>query len=155
MKIAVTGGNGRLGKVVINQLLEQDHQVISLDWGGIPTLGHEPFFIKLDLTHLGPLVEVLHGCDAIIHLAAILNPEDYPPGIGYINNTVGSYHVLHAATSLGIHHVCLASSINALGGARSQIGRYDYFPVDEYHPTYNEDDYALSKWIMEQQAYSF
>ena len=155
MYIAVTGGNGRLGKVLISQLLGLGHKILSLDWSGIPAPGHEPFFRKIDLTHLDQLVEALSVCDAVIHLAAILNPEDYPPGICYLNNTVGSYHVLHAAISLGIHKICLASSINALGGARSRVGHYDYFPVDEDHPTYNEDDYALSKWVMEQQADSF
>jgi nucleoside-diphosphate-sugar epimerase len=155
MKIAVTGGNGRLGKVLINQLLESEHTIVSLDWGGTPAPGHEEFYKNIDLNRLNPLIEILSDSEAVIHLAAILNPEDYPAGVGYINNITGSYNVLWAAASLGIHRICLASSINALGGARSKKGKYDYFPVDEHHPTYNEDDYALSKWVMEQQADSF
>jgi UDP-glucose 4-epimerase len=51
--------------------------------------------------------------------------------------------------------VCLASSINAIGGAYSRKARYDYFPVDERHPTYCEDAYSLSKWVMEEQAAAF
>lgn len=155
MKIAVTGGNGRLGKVLIDQLIDYGDKVVSLDWGGTPLPDHQDLLIKIDLTHLDDLVDSLRGCEAVIHLAAFLNPEDYPPGVAYINNTTISYNVLWAAASLGLQRVCLASSINALGGARSRIGRYDYFPVDENHPTYNEDDYALSKWVMEQQGDSF
>ncbi len=37
----------------------------------------------------------------------------------------------------------------------SRRPRYDYFPLDEQHPTYAEDPYALSKWVLEQQADAF
>lgn len=65
---------------------------------------------------------------------------------------VGSYNVLCAAVDLGIKHVCQASSINAIGAAYSRAPRFDYFPIDEEHPTYNEDPYSLSKWICEMQG---
>ena len=158
MDIAVTGGNGRLGKVLIDLLLQHGHAVRSLDWtksaqpypSGLPV---QP--IQIDLNDLKALTRAVEGCWAVIHLAAILNPEDVDTGVLYKNNTIASFNVLQAAATLGIDKVCLASSINALGGARSRRGRYDYFPVDEKHPTYNEDDYALSKWVLEQQADSF
>ena len=73
----------------------------------------------------------------------------------YTENTAGSYNALSAATTLGISRVCLASSINAIGGAFSRTPRYDYFPLDEQHPTYAEDPYSLSKWVMEQQGDAF
>jgi nucleoside-diphosphate-sugar epimerase len=155
MKIAVTGGNGRLGKVLIDQLLYTSHEVISLDWSGTPAPPHQSIYKKIDLTRLDNFIEITRGCEAVIHLAAILNPENYPPGVGYLNNTMISYNVLWAASTVGIQHVCMASSINALGGARSRRGHYKYFPVDEDHPTFNDDDYALSKWVSEQQADSF
>jgi nucleoside-diphosphate-sugar epimerase len=155
MKIAVTGGNGRLGRVLVSRLLEHNHDVLSLDWKGSPTPDRQEHFIQIDLSDLGKMMKTCRGYDAIIHLAAILNPEDHPPGVAYMNNTMISYNVLWTAAELGIQYVCLASSINALGGARSRVGHYDYFPVNEEHPTYNEDDYALSKWVMEQQADSF
>ena len=53
---------------------------------------------------------------------------------------------------MGITRVCQASSINATGGVWSRWPHYDYFPLDEKHPTYNEDPYSLSKWICEIQA---
>ena len=48
--------------------------------------------------------------------------------------------------------MCQASSINATGAVYSRWPRYDYLPLDETHPTYNEDPYSLSKWICELQA---
>jgi UDP-glucose 4-epimerase len=155
MKIAVTGGNGRLGRVLVYKLLDHNHDVLSLDWAGPPTRDGQEKFIQIDLSNLDAVIKACRGCDAIIHLAAILDPENHPPGVAYMNNITIGYNVLWAAAELGIQNVCNASSINALGGARSRVGRYDYFPVNEEHPTYNEDDYALSKWVMEQQADSF
>ena len=69
------------------------------------------------------------------------------------NNVVSSYNALRAAATAGVRRVCQASSVNAIGGRFSRWPpRYDYFPVDEQHPTYAEDPYSLSKWICEQQA---
>jgi UDP-glucose 4-epimerase len=65
---------------------------------------------------------------------------------------VGSYNALRAAAGAGIRRVCQASSVNAIGHCYSRRPRYDYFPLDEAHPTYNEDPYSLSKWVCEQQA---
>jgi UDP-glucose 4-epimerase len=45
--------------------------------------------------------------------------------------------------------------VNATGAVYSRWPRYDYFPLDEQHPTYNEDPYSLSKWICELQGDSF
>jgi UDP-glucose 4-epimerase len=70
-------------------------------------------------------------------------------------NVLASYNALSAAARVGIQRVCQASSVNATGAAFSRWPRYDYFPLDEQHPTYNEDPYSLSKWICEQQADSF
>lgn len=169
-EIAVTGGNGRLGRIVVERLLRAGHRVRSLDRAA-PTVDpaaglHAPAPIlaeagdalqalETDINRLDALTDAIRGCDAIIHLAAYPGPHGPPPGVVYANNTLTTYNVLYAASALGIRTVCLASSINALGGIASRRGRFDYFPVDEQHPTYNEDDYSLSKWVGEIEADSF
>lgn len=159
MKIAVTGGNGRFGRVVVKYLAQGDHTVLNIDRvesETSPTNDHQHVrFVGLDLSDLAALTRALDGCDAVVHLAAIPSPINFPAPDVYVNNTVTSYNVLFAASKLGIRKVCLASSVNAVGGAYSRAARYDYFPVDEQHPTYNEDVYSLSKWVMEMQADSF
>lgn len=72
-----------------------------------------------------------------------------------ITGGVASCNALSVAVALGIRRVCLASSINAIGDRFSRRPRYDYFPVDENHPTYAEDPYSLSKWLAERQADAF
>lgn len=159
MQIAVTGGNGDLGRSLVPYLLEQGHTVISID-RVMPMRGTHPHSPDLrhqiaDVRDIGDLVGSLRGCDALIHLAAIRSPMNHPDTVVYADNTVSSYNALSAAATLGIRRVCLASSINAIGGVFSHSPRYDYFPLDERHPTYAEDPYSLSKWVLEQQADAF
>lgn len=157
-RVAVTGGSGRLGQEVLRQLLQAGYPVRSLDRAPLAAALTHPGDLQqthTDLVDLGSTIEALRGCQALIHLAAFPGPFGHPPGAVYANNTIASYNVLHAAALLGIRRVCLASSINALGGIGSERGHFDYFPVDERHPSYHADDYSLSKWVMEAQADSF
>jgi nucleoside-diphosphate-sugar epimerase len=155
MRIAVTGGNGDMGRNLIPYLLEQNHTVVSID-RTLPAT-HLPGvdFLIADTRDFGQLTASLRGCDALIHLAAIRAPLNHPDPVVYADNTVSSYNALSAASALGIKRVCLASSINAIGGAFSRSPRYDYFPLDEEHRTYAEDPYSLSKWVLEQQGEAF
>lgn len=157
MKIAVTGGNGDLGKTLIPHLLEQGHSVVSIDrllpqertWN--PKLHN----LIADTRNYGEFVGSIRDCEALIHLAAHRSPMNAPDAVVYNENTASSYNALSAAALVGIKRVCLASSINAIGGAFSRTPHYDYFPLDERHPTYAEDPYSLSKWVMEQQGDAF
>lgn len=156
MKIAVTGGSGRLGSELIKQLLAQGHNAVNLDRVPPQSPQADVPFIQIDLINLPAVTEALAGCDAVGHMAAYPGPNFEPPGIVYTNNTIASYNVLRASLTNGIRRVCLASSINAIGGLGNRgAQRFDYLPVDEKHPTYNEDDYSLGKWVMEQQGDSF
>ena len=156
-EIVVTGGNGRLGRVTIAHLLEQGYRVRSLDRAGAPAYPDTEGVtnVDLDMNNLAAFTEAVRGANAIIHLAAFPGPWGQPPGVVYANNITINYNVLYAASDLGIKKVALASSVNAYGGLGSKRGHFDYFPVDEKHPTYNEDDYSLSKWIGEVTADSF
>jgi UDP-glucose 4-epimerase len=157
MRIAITGGSGRVGRGVIALALAQGHEVINIDRSRpAEDTGHADVqTIQADITNYDEFERALRGCEALVHLAAIASPGRHPDHVVHNNNVVASYNALRAAAELGIDHVCLASSINAIGAVYSRWPRYDYFPVDERHPTYNEDPYSLSKWICEQQGDSF
>ena len=69
---------------------------------------------------------------------------------------LSTYHVLEAATRLGIPKVVFASSETTYGICFAQGERRpDYLPVDEEHPTVPEDSYAMSKVANEVTARSF
>ena len=154
MHIAVTGGSGRIGRAILELALADGHSVVSIDRVAPAegtALPDVPFH-QLEMTDYDAFEQALDGCDALIHMAAIPSPGKLPPHVVHNNNVVGSYNALIAAALKGIKRVVQASSVNATGAAYSRAPRYDYFPLDEQHPTYNEDPYSLSKWICEQQA---
>lgn len=154
MHIAVTGGCGQIGSVVVALAAAQGHTVVNIDSRPAPVEPSQPGVtaVQAELTDYDAFVNAIAGCDALIHLAAIPSPVHHLDHIVHNNNVVSSYNGLMAAATLGIRRVCLASSINATGAFFSRCPRFDYFPLDEQHPTYNEDGYSLSKWIGEQQA---
>ncbi len=154
MRIVITGGSGGVGRATVRAAVDAGHTVLSLD-----RVEPKPEDVVagvdyrvLDLTDYGALVAALNGWEAIIHLGAIPNPIHTPDHVTHNNNVVSSYNALRGAIEVGIKRICQASSINAIGGAWSRQAHYDYLPVDEKHPTYNEDPYSLSKWICEQQG---
>ena len=156
MRIAITGGSGLVGREVIRLALTQGHSVVSID--RVPpteSLADNVTFIQASITDYAAFEQALQGCDALVHLAAYPSPGGRPDYEVHNNNVVGSYNALSAAARLGIKRVCQASSVNATGASYSRQPHYDYFPLDELHPTYNEDPYSLSKWICEIQADSF
>ena len=156
MRIGVTGGSGQIGRAVVELATSQGHTVTSIDTtppaGSLPSGAQH---VSADVTRWADLEQALRGCEALVHLAAIRSPVGRPDYVVHNTNVVASYNALSAAAHLGIARVCQASSVNATGAAFSRAPRYDYFPLDENHPTYNEDPYSLSKWICEQQADSF
>lgn len=158
MKIAVTGGSGRVGRAVVDMALKRGDSVVSIDRVDNPASQEARpnlTYVQADITDYAAMVNAFKGCDAVVHMAAIPAPGHHPDQVVHNNNVVGSYNVLRAAVEVGIQRVCQASSVNAMGLAYSRWPRFDYFPVDEEHPTYNEDPYSLSKWICEEQGNSF
>jgi nucleoside-diphosphate-sugar epimerase len=154
VRIAVTGGNGRLGRAVVAAAEAAGHEALSLDRAtGETRQGPAQHHTDaLDVTDYDAFVAKIDGCDALVHLAAMASPHQAPPQTVHANNVLGNYHALLAAAQVGIRRVVTASSINAIGGHYSRWPRYDYLPLDEDHPTYAEDPYSLSKWLGEQQA---
>lgn len=156
MKIAVSGGNGRVGHAIVTMALAEGHEVVNIDQTpAANTTQPSLSFIQTDLTDYDAFVGAIRSCDALIHMAAIPAPGHHPDHQVHNNNVVTSYNALRAAVEVGITRVCQASSVNATGLAYSRWPRFDYFPLDEQHPTYNEDPYSLSKWICEEQGNSF
>jgi nucleoside-diphosphate-sugar epimerase len=155
VRIAVTGAAGRLGRHVVARAVSAGHEVIAADLSA--AVGKSDGRVEwraADLTDLDGVRAALAGAQGVIHLGGLVHPR-YPEPEVHRTNVNGTYHVLVAAEEHGLEAVCLASSVNAIGGVYSVAPRYDYFPVDEEHPSYCEDAYSLSKWLLEQQSAAF
>jgi len=79
MRVAVTGGSGKLGRVAVDELVAHGHEVLNLDLQP-PSEGRVPF-TRTDFTDFGQVVGALmdvdtrpRGTDAVVHLAAIPAP---------------------------------------------------------------------------------
>lgn len=137
---------------MVRDLLEAGYDVLSADIvePGEFLCEH----IKTDLIDLGETLEVLRGAERVVHLAAIPAPGRYTEGETFRNNTISTYNVFSAATSLGAGRVVWASSETTLGLPFDRE-KPAYAPIDEDHPLYPESSYALSKTISEEMARQF
>lgn len=151
-KVVVTGGSGKAGRAVIKDLLAHNYEVLSVDL--LPPQERLCPFIKTDLTDLGQVFEVLHGSDAVVHLGAIPAPGIQPEEATFRNNTLSTYNIFSAATTLRLQRVVWASSETTLG-LPFEREKPVYAPIDEEHPLYPESSYALSKVISEEMARQF
>jgi len=153
MRIALTGGTGKLGTTVLARLRAEGHQVINFDLAGSRGAG----FVRIDLTDYGQVVDAFAGVndqadgfDAVVHLGAIPAPGLAPDVATFHNNMLSSYNVFQAARRNGIKRIVYASSETVLGLP------FDvdppYIPVDEEYPARPESTYSLVKHLEEQMA---
>jgi nucleoside-diphosphate-sugar epimerase len=146
--VAVTGGSGKLGRQAVKEMQRHNYRVVSLDNQIYRDLGCTQ--IHVDLNDFGQVVGALEGADAVIHLAAIPSPRGYTNAHIFANNVVSGYHILEAASLLGIRKVVIGSSESSYGFAWAQK-RFspDYLPLDEDHPLKPQECYGLSKIVNE------
>lgn len=152
MHVVVTGGSGRLGRVVVRELQTAGHTVLSVDRLSSP----EAPARVVDVTRAGDVYQSLLGADGVVHLAAYQQPGLVPDTETFGNNIQATYTLLKAATDLGLRGVVLASSIAAYGyqyASRALVP--EYLPLDEQHPCVPEDPYGLSKLLGERLADAF
>ncbi|MEO8908166.1 MAG: NAD(P)-dependent oxidoreductase [Microbacteriaceae bacterium] len=155
MKIAVTGGSGKLGRTVVRVLGEAGHEVTNLDLAGV----RGPGFLKVDLTDYGQVVDAVFGVrdgtdasgyDAVVHLGAIPAPGILSDVATFHNNILSTFNVFQAARRAGIKNIVYASSETVLGLP------FDvpppYIPVDEEYAARPESTYSLVKHLEEQMA---
>ncbi|MCY4486734.1 MAG: NAD(P)-dependent oxidoreductase [Deltaproteobacteria bacterium] len=156
MRTLVTGGLGKVGEHVVDELLRGGHEVTVLDRLPGPRDGGGARYLVGEVQDLGQMMEAAAGSDAIIHLAAIHNPHVAPTGVVFETNVTGTFNAHHAAFRLGIPRVVSTSSNAAVGWAYSE-GAFmpDYLPIDEEHPCRPIDAYGLSKQVGETIAHSY
>jgi len=151
-RIVVTGGSGKAGRAVVNDLVAHGEDVLSADLVTAPGLACDQ--VQADLTELGQAVEVLRGASAVVHLAAIPAPGLRPDEVTFRTNTESTYAVFSAAATLGLGRVVWASSETVLG-LPFEREPPAYAPIDEAHPARPEFSYALSKLVSEEMARQF
>lgn len=150
MRALLTGGTGLIGKAATELLLEKGWEIRSLDLKpGVETTGVE--YVQGDILNYDQLLGLMHGCDAVIHLAAIRTPHMAPAPQIFEVNVAGTFNVFESAAATGIRRIVQASSINAFGGYYGTVElNIRYLPMDEDHPAYTTDVYSFSKQTIEE-----
>ncbi len=151
-KIAVTGGSGRLGRYVVEELRGHcDVTIVDL----VPPEERIAFH-KCDILKPGELKKALAGQDAVVHLAGLDLVQAATPDAFVHVNAVGTWNVLQAAQHAGTKRVVQCSSVTATGLNESREDFMPkYLPVDEMHPLAPVHPYGVSKLLQEEIARSF
>jgi nucleoside-diphosphate-sugar epimerase len=118
MKILVTGGCGYKGSVLVPLLLQDGHEVVSVDsqWFGNYLEAHPALTIlKLDIRNADAIP--LEGVEAIIHLANIANDPavELNPTLSWEVNVLAGQQLADRAVRAGVKQFIFASSGSVYG----------------------------------------
>jgi NAD dependent epimerase/dehydratase len=160
-KVLITGADGFIGSHLTESLVRTGYSVRAFvmynsfnSWGWLDNL---PEDIKKsieifsgDIRDPHGVHEAMRGCDAVLHLAALIAiPYSYHSPDTYIDTNVkGTLNVLQAARQLGVKRIIHTSTSEVYGTAR-------FVPITEEHPLQGQSPYSASKIGADQLAYSF
>lgn len=160
-KILVTGSDGFIGSHLTEELVRQGYDVRAFtyynsfnSWGW---LDHSPKEIKDsldvfagDIRDPHGVKEAMKGCDAVLHLAALIAiPYSYHSPDTYVDTNVkGTLNIVQAARELGVQKVVHTSTSEVYGTAQ-------FVPITEDHPLQGQSPYSASKIGADQMALSF
>ena len=146
-RILVTGAAGYLGKLVRASLRGRVATLRLCDIAPMEPAAAGEEVMPCDLAESEAVGRALAGVDAVVHLGASLNVDDWQQTLDV--NIAGTYHVFEAARRAGARRVIYASSHHAVGmyPITQQIG------IEE--PLRPDSLYGLSKCFGESTARYF
>jgi len=160
-RILVTGADGFIGSHLSEELVAMGYQVRCFtqynsfnSWGWLDRspekIAKEYEIFSGDIRDPYGVKKAMMGCDAVIHLAALIAiPYSYHSPETYIDTNVkGTLNVLQAARELEVERVIHTSTSEVYGTAIT-------VPIDENHPLQGQSPYSASKIAADQLAYSF
>jgi nucleoside-diphosphate-sugar epimerase len=170
MKIVVTGGAGRLGRLTTKELLANGHDVLAIDKTAIS----DPICPSsvVDLSQAQELASLFKRAEAVIHLArrrfpytsngfdaasrTWKIPDVFSDAENFTYNVAISYNVVAAAFAAGMKKLVMGSSLTIYGFYYpTRFAVPEYLPVDEAHPLSPQDPYSLSKLAGERICDAF
>jgi nucleoside-diphosphate-sugar epimerase len=151
IKVAITGGAGRLGRCVAAKLFKTCELTIVDKHDDIA--GER---MPIDVLDREMLATAIAGQDAIIHLAAIdasINASEHE---FYETNTLAAWNVLELGYRAGVRQFVICSSSSVYGFSQSnRLGAPEALPIDELHSCRPSSAYGLSKQVTELIAEGF
>ena len=120
-KILVTGGAGYIGSIVVQALLESDHEVVVVDDFSTGNIDAVPSGVRtIEVPYYSPrMLPLLEVCrpDMVIHMAARMSPtESVEKPLEYFrDNVTGTLNLLTAMLEAGVSRIVFASSACVYG----------------------------------------
>jgi 2-alkyl-3-oxoalkanoate reductase len=116
MKVLVTGANGFLGRHVCRALRDGGLAVRAMCQPGTPTDGMSDLGEVVEAELLDPedLVDALEGCEAVVHLAALVSEWGRYAWYHRVN-VLGTRSLADAASATGAHRFVFVSSLAVHG----------------------------------------
>lgn len=159
--ILVTGAEGFIGSHLVEALVGQGRRVRAMAlynsfgrYGWLDTLPEKTRgkveLVMGDVRDPFSVREAMRGCDAVMHLAALIAiPYSYAAPTSYVDTNIsGTLNVVQAARDLGIRKVVHTSTSEVYGSAQ-------IVPIPETHPLVGQSPYSASKIGADQMAYSY
>jgi len=149
MRVLVTGGAGYIGSVVVEELLNDGHEVVVYDNlanGHRDSVPANVTFVEHDLLATNRVAETLRAneIEAVIHMAAdslvgesVQKPEKY-----YRTNVLGGLSVLDAMKEAGVGRLVFSSTAAVYGEPEKQ-------PIEESDPANPANPYGQTKLAFE------
>ncbi len=162
MKVVVTGGGGKFGHWLVDELClggagAERHDVLVVDRK--PAFSsHRIEYVEGNILDVDQLERTFAHADAIIHCAGIPTSGIAPDAVTFSVNACGTFNVHEAARRRKVPCVVTLSSEAVLGWAPGAWIRETaplFLPIDETHPLRPQDAYGLSKVACEEIAKSF
>lgn len=160
-RILVTGAGGFIGSHLVEALVRAGYPVrafVEYDstgtWGWLdqaaPDVLAELDVVAGDVRDPYLVRNAVEGCDAILHLAALIAiPYSYTAARSYIDTNVGgTLNLLEAARATGVRKFVHTSTSEVYGTAQ-------FVPITEEHPLRAQSPYAASKVGADQLALSY
>jgi len=145
-KIAVTGGSGQLGKLIVRRLMQRSDidTVISVDRSPPRIAGAKLKFVEADVRDEN-LAQHFAGCDTVVHCAFLVT-SNAPADVFRSVNIEGSKNVFRAAVAAGVEGIVYISSILAYGSVAGHP-----VPITEQTPRVHQPafPYAACKFEIE------
>ncbi len=159
--VLVTGADGFIGSHLTETLVRQGYKVRAFvcynsfnSWGWLDQCAEDVRgkfeVIPGDIRDPNGVKEAMKGCDAVLHLAALIAiPFSYHSPDTYIETNIkGTLNVLQAARDLGVERIIHTSTSEVYGTAK-------FVPITEDHPLQGQSPYSASKIGADQLAFSF
>ncbi len=159
--VLITGAEGFIGSHLVERLVRSGRRVRAMvlynafDSRGwldhlAPDVQGQFQVVSGDVRDPGSVKTALKGCEAVLHLAALIGiPYSYQAPQSYLETNIrGTLNVLEAAREAGLSRIIQTSTSEVYGTAR-------FVPMAESHPLNAQSPYAASKIAADQLALSF